>query len=201
MKKFTKVFISLFALILVLAACGNNNTEDVNTNNAGNDNGTNAANETAASEFEPEAINPEKDICEVCAMAVNDDQHATQIILKNDRSLKFDDIGCLYSWLDENGEEDVGAQYVRDFHTKEWVLMEDATYVFDEEIETPMAYGVISFKDEEEAATYMEEHDLGKMLKVEELQDHKWEMMDHDHGDHDHDDHGNHDEHNETNHE
>src|SRR5699024_8797919 len=106
MKKLTGLFIGLM-MIIILVACGNGNANEQARDNVNND----LTDETA--KYEPEAIDPNTDVCEVCAMAVADDQHATQIILENNRSLKFDDLGCLYNWLDENGEEDVGAQFVR----------------------------------------------------------------------------------------
>lgn len=159
------VILAVFALFL--AACGD-------------DNGTN---DTVALATE---IDPDTDVCEICAMAIADDQHATQIVLENDRVLKFDDLGCLYEWKEDNGEDEIGAEFVRDFLTEEWIQVEDATYVFDEDIDTPMAYGIISFKDATDAESYIEDHDAGELLEPADLEDHKWEMMDHDH-DHDHD--------------
>src|SRR5699024_10661173 len=117
---------------------------------------------------------PDIDVCEICAMAVADDQHATQIILKNERSLKFDDLGCLYEWIEENSEDEIGAKFVRDFNTEEWILLEEATYVFDENIETPMAYGIISFEEQTDAEQYVEDNGFGKLLTANELDDHKW---------------------------
>lgn len=173
---------------IVLAACGSN---DEATND---DTEEIESNEASALEYEPEDIDPDTDVCEICAMAIADDQHATQIILKNDRSLKFDDLGCMYEWIEENGEDDIGAKFVRDFHTEEWVLLEDATYIFDEAIDTPMAYGIISFKEQADAEDYIEENEHGDILTVDDLGDHKWEMMDHDH-DHDHSHHDHHHDH------
>lgn len=202
MKKFTGLLVGLIMMTMMLAACGNDDSTNKDAGNNGNnesttEEATNNENDENITEtrYQPEAIDPNNDVCEICAMAVADEEHATQIVLKNDRSLKFDDLGCLYKWLDENGEDDVGAKFVRDFHTEDWVLIEDATYVFDEAIETPMAYGIISFKDEADATAYIDEHEIGEILQADDLQDHKWQMMDHEHGDHDeHDEHDNHNE-------
>lgn len=187
-----KIGIFMFTLLLfsfALVACGNDEGETTEPNDEAQTEETEAT-ETAEAEYEPEAIDPDVDVCDVCAMAVADDEHATQIVLTNERSLKFDDIGCLYGWIEENGEDEIGAKYVRDFNTEDWVLIDDATFVFGEEIETPMAYGVISFEDEADAEKYIEEEGHGELLTAADLDDHKWEMMDHDHDDHDdHDDH------------
>jgi len=188
MKKYSLLFTVLLGLALVLAACGgdddavegNNESEDVESN------------ETTESEYEPEEINPDTDTCEVCGMAIADDEYATQIVLENDRVVKFDDLGDLYVWIEENGEDEIGSKFVRDFETEEWIQLEDATYVYDEEIETPMGFGVISFKDSDEAQNYIDENDHGELLSAEELNSHNWES---EHGGHDdHDDHDDHDE-------
>src|SRR5699024_3384368 len=191
MKKFN-IIIIFAALTILVAACGNDDAANETTDPNAED--TEVTEETVDLAYEPDASDPDTDVCEVCAMGVADDQYATQIILENDRSLKFDDLGCLYEWVEENDEDEVGAKFVRDFNTEEWILLEDATYVFDEEIETPMAYGVISFKEKTDAEQYIEDNGFGELLTANDLADHKWEMMghDHDHGDHDH---GDHDEH------
>ena len=191
MKKNSILFIMISIFALVLAACGGDDTpeEDVEKEDSV---------ETEELAYEPEDIDPEVDVCEVCAMAVPNNQHATQIVLENDKALKFDDLGCLYEWVEENGEDNIGAQFVRDFNTEEWIQIKDTTFVYDENIQTPMAYGVISFKDEADAEKYVEEEGLGEILNPEELEEHEWkmnkemmeknkEMMDMDEGDHNHD--------------
>lgn len=174
MKKYSFLLMIAFISMIVLAACGG---EDASTSD-------DSPKEEPASAYEPVDIDPDTDVCEVCAMAVADDQHATQIVLTNDRSLPFDDLGCLYEWKEENGTDDIGEAFVRDFHTEEWIPMKDATYVYGEDIDTPMAYGIISFKEENDAKEYIEEHGDGEILTSEDLDDHTWEMMNHDHHDH-----------------
>lgn len=179
MKKFSLIFAVLTVFTLILAAC----SEDDNTNateDAGSEN-------TETLEYEPEEIDPDTDVCEVCGMSIKDDEYATEIILENDKALKFDDLGDLYVWLDENEEEEVGAKFVRDFNTKDWVQLEDATFVYDEEISTPMGFGVISFKKTEDAEEYIDDNDFGDLLTAEDLDNHEWDA-DNDHEGHD--DHG-----------
>lgn len=170
-------------LTITLAACGQASPTggDETDASAGPPSNGKQNEEALEAAYLPEPINPDVDVCEICAMAVADDQHATQIILKNERALKFDDLGCLFAWIEENGEEEVGAKFVRDYNTKEWVLLEEAAYVFDEQIETPMSYGIISFKSVEDAQQFIDEHGYGQLLSAADLYQHKWEMMNHDH--------------------
>lgn len=174
MKK-TTVFITLIAAFtLILSACG------------------------GGTKYEPEAINEETDVCEVCGMMVPNNQHATQIVLTDGKSLKFDDLGCLHEWKEDNDNDKIGAEFVRDYNTEEWIELKDATFVYHEEFMTPMAYGVYSFKDKADAEALIEEEGKGELLDAEALSNHKWEMNKEmmDHGDHgDHDEHDNHDDH------
>ena len=78
-------------------------------------------------EVQPVDINEATDTCEVCNMAVVNNQHATQIILENGKSYVFDDVGCMYEWLGNNENEKIAAEFVRDYNDKEWILVDDAT--------------------------------------------------------------------------
>lgn len=185
MKVWRDLLILLVAIVFVLAACGSDDNGEAESTEDNDPTIKLVA-------YEPEAINPDTDVCDVCAMAVADDQFATQIVLKNERSLKFDDIGCMYRWINENGEDEIGAKFVRDYNTEEWIVVEEAFFVYDEQIVTPMAYGMISFKDAEDADAFMEENGYGKPLTAADLMVHEWKMMKHgDHG-HDHDEHDEH---------
>lgn len=196
MKNKLFLFTMLTVLVLALAACGGGGgATDENDNENSN---------AAATTYEPEDVK-ETDVCEVCAMAVPDNEHATQIILTNERSIKFDDIGCMHEWIEENGEDDIGTAFVRDYNSEQWFDFTEGTFVFDETIDTPMAYGIISFNDVDEAEKFIEDFGKGDMLTYADLANHEWvmhkEMMDHDHddGSHDHDAHG-HDEDDEDEH-
>ena len=102
MKKKLFSLIGCGRIILLLAACGND-------------------------EVNPVDINEATDTCEDCNMAVVNDQHATQIVLDNGKSCVFDDIGCMYEWLATNENKQIAAQFVRDYNDKEWILVDDAT--------------------------------------------------------------------------
>ena len=74
MKKKLFSFMVLTGFIMIFAACGKD-------------------------EVQPVAINEATDTCEICNMAVVDNQYATQIVLENGKSYVFDDVGCMYEWL------------------------------------------------------------------------------------------------------
>ncbi|QUL52089.1 nitrous oxide reductase accessory protein NosL [Paenibacillus tritici] len=126
--------------------------------------------------YEPVAINEEVDICVVCNMQVKDDAFATQLTTKDGKNYKFDDIGCMNEWKTTNGTDQIGMDYVRDYNDKSWVEFSKASYVYDETLRTPMAYGVVSFKDQAAAEAFVKEQGLGTVLSAEELASHEWKQ-------------------------
>lgn len=150
MKKASVFLFSMVVLMLVIAGC-------------------------SKKQFEPVPIMEGVDRCVVCNMLIADDQHATEIILKDGKPLKFDDIGDMFVWTKENGKDNVAVQYVRDYHTKEWIKIEEAAFVYDKSFKTPMAYGVFSFKDNKQAEMFIEENKSGKLMTLKDLETHHWE--------------------------
>lgn len=125
-------------------------------------------------EYKPAAIKEGVDKCEICQMLIKDDQYATQIILKDQKPLKFDDLGDLYVWLNKNGRDKVGAAFVRDYYSKEWILLDQAVYVYDKSVKTPMSFGVVSFAKETDADKFIQETGAGKKMTAKELDSHDW---------------------------
>lgn len=152
MKQKVLSFLLLVGVISILAACGDKE------------------------EVKPVAINEETDICTVCNMQVVDDQFATQIILENGKSLVFDDIGCMYQWVEENANQKIAAQFVRDYNDKNWVSKDDAIYVYNPSIITPMAYNVISFTDKADAEKFAADNEGSTLLTATELDKHNWDV-------------------------
>ncbi|WMT43110.1 nitrous oxide reductase accessory protein NosL [Paenibacillus sp. D2_2] len=147
--------------------------------------------------YEAQAINEDVDVCAVCNMQVKDGAYATQIITKDGRSIKFDDIGCMNKWKSENGTDQIGMDYVRDYNDKSWVEYEKAAYVYDPSIRTPMAYGIVSFKDKKTAEAFIKEQGVGTLLSADDLTKHTWQqsmdmmdMNDHEHIEEDNGAHG-----------
>lgn len=151
MKKKLFSFIALAGILMSITACGKD-------------------------EVKPVAINEATDTCEVCNMAVIDDQHATEIILKNGKSMIFDDIGCMYEWVHANENKEIDAQFVRDYNDKEWILGEDATYVHNPSVKTPMAYNIVSFKDKASAEEFAAGNEGSQLLSASDLVDYGWEQ-------------------------
>ncbi|WP_347861476.1 nitrous oxide reductase accessory protein NosL [Salimicrobium sp. PL1-032A] len=125
---------------------------------------------------DPHDINHDVDTCEICNMAINNKQASTQIVMQDGSALKFDDIGCMMQYKEENPEEvgDFHTEYVNGYDTQEWMDATEGTYVYDDDINTPMGNGVISFRSEEEAEAYVDSED-GELLEYDDLNDHDWD--------------------------
>lgn len=143
-----------------------------------------------AKEAEPAAINEDVDKCELCNMQVSDDGFATQLLTKEGKVYKFDDIGCMNAWKLENKDAEIVIEFVRDHETNEWISLDNAFFAYDPDFKTPMAYGLVSFKDEASARAFIEKEGKGKLLSAADLASHTWERnkggghgghMDHDH--------------------
>jgi copper chaperone NosL len=136
-------------------------------------------------EYAAVEINEDVDVCAICNMQVKDDPYATQIITKDGKSIKFDDIGCMNAWIEQHGKDNIGMDYVRDYNNKDWISYQKASYVYDASIRTPMAYGIVSFKDKQSAESFIKDQGVGKLMDADDLAKHDWkqsqEMMMHEH--------------------
>ena len=130
-------------------------------------------------EYNPKEISAETDVCEVCNMTIAHMDYAGQIVFKNNDHLVFDDLGCLMEYIIDNGEGDIGAAYIKDESTNEWINVKDAVYIYDANYWTPMNYGVLAFAKQENADAYMDENGQGKQLTYKELFTFEWGIHTH----------------------
>lgn len=103
-----------------------------------------------------------EDICERCKMIISEKDFAAQYQLSNGKTHKFDDIGCMIHYVDEH-DNNISSVYVIDFDSLQWIDGKDAYFVWTDNIKTPMGYGIIAFKDSQEAKESVEKQ-KGKPL-------------------------------------
>ena len=58
--------------------------------------------------------------------------------------------------------------------TLDWVEVYKAYYVYNPDVWTPMAFGIVSFESEENAKEFVQEQGAGEILNYEQLLEHKW---------------------------
>lgn len=92
-------------------------------------------------------IHWDRDMCDRCAMVLSDRKNSTQLRDPHtNRVRKFDDIGCMVLWFDEEGVEykDSVKIYTTDAKSGEWIDARSAFYTTQNI--TPMAFGFSSYE-------------------------------------------------------
>jgi copper chaperone NosL len=81
-------------------------------------------------------------------MSISEKRYAAEFIDDDGQVLKFDDIGCMTSFVQQKkNRAPIRATFVMDFDAREWLKAEDAFYVRSSEFDTPMGFGIVAFKD------------------------------------------------------
>ncbi len=146
---------SLWVSLLLLSACG-----------GGQDTGT-------------VEVRWDQDICERCRMMLSEPHFAAQIRYfpkgKRSKVLKFDDIGCAVTWLeDKSWKNDNRTEiWVADHRSGEWINAKTASYMTKSS--TPMGYGLGAQQEANEAGLNFEQAkihiaDIEKRFNVHGLQ-------------------------------
>lgn len=124
--------------------------------------------------YEPRAIVPETDVCIICNMSIVHEDYAGQIALNNGDYEIFDDLGCLMEYINQNGDKEIGAAFIKSENSKEWMNVFTGSYVYNKDFWTPMNYGVLAFDSEQAAKDYIASKGQGELLSYEDLLDFKW---------------------------
>jgi parallel beta-helix repeat protein len=116
----------------------------------------------------PVDIKLNKDSCDVCHMGIEEMESAAQLILKNGKPVLFDDIGCMTEYLQtENPEYE--AAFVHDYQSKEWISFDTSSFIQNQNIDSPMSYGIAAFKSKDDAAAFQREYGGDAYTKAELL--------------------------------
>ena len=92
-----------------------------------------------------------EDICERCKMIISEKDFAAQYQTSPGKTVKFDDLGCMFHYMHSEEKAQIEAVYVMDYDSKQWIDGKDAYYIWTENISTPMGQGVIALKDSKKA--------------------------------------------------
>jgi len=116
---------------------------------------------------EPPDIRYGEDVCDRCMMIINEAKYATAYVTPDGEVRRFDDIGGMSAHIDETPEE-IAVLWVHDYDTEEWLKAEEAFYVGNEDLATPMGFGIIAFAGRERAEEWASEQS-GTMLTYSDL--------------------------------
>ncbi len=100
---------------------------------------------------EPPPILYGQDACDQCRMIINEPAFASAYRLPDGTARRFDDIGCMIRFLQEQGEQPAHL-WVHDYDTEAWIDARTAYYVRTPRVVTPMAYGLLAVASQQRAA-------------------------------------------------
>lgn len=95
-----------------------------------------------------------QDVCDECAMLINDAKFAAATIDTKGNPHKFDDIGGMILFHMKHPESQVRAYFVHDYNTQAWLRGENAFYVKSNQIDAPMGEGVVAFEKKSAAEEF-----------------------------------------------
>jgi len=113
--------------------------------------------------------------CDQCGNRIADKRFAV-VIEKKNKTYYFDDLGCALKWrAGKCMPTQVTCDAVThtfDYYTGERIHVRAAYYVKDSDVRTPGGYGIVAFKDESSAKSFLKEHGGKKELfDYEQLQE------------------------------
>ncbi len=97
------------------------------------------------------------DQCDFCKMKISDSRYGGEVITKKGRIYKFDDIGCMISYTNEN-KLNVHSFFVTDFvNNNTLVNVEDAHFLTSDFFLSPMRGNIAAFGTKEQASKIQNE--------------------------------------------
>jgi copper chaperone NosL len=98
----------------------------------------------------PPEIRCGRDVCAECGMIINEARFAAAITVDDagtrERRL-FDDVGDMLDHEIAHPDLKIVARYVHLYQDEGWTAAESAQYLLSEAVTTPMASGIIAFRD------------------------------------------------------
>lgn len=141
---------------------------------------TTAEDKAVATPVDDRLKEPTKDEkCAFCNMKVYDKDNkmgafTAQAIDEKGKNLFFDDAGCMLNY--ERDHKVTLEKFVRDYDSKDWIKLEDATIVAGD-IKTPMNYGFAYFTQKTAAEKFIADNEGSKIVAVSDIDDKAHEKM------------------------
>ena len=108
----------------------------------------------------PGVIHYDVDACDRCRMTISDPSFAAQLVMRTGKVYRFDDPGCLLSFMasDHVRDADVHSAWLNDHaHPEALLPAGEAIFVVSDRIRAPMNGGVAAFRSRADAAALQSE--------------------------------------------
>lgn len=87
-------------------------------------------------------------------MIINEARYAASYVLTDGTVRLFDDVGGMLVHDVEN-QEDVHIYWAHDFNTEKWIKADEAFYVLNDGLASPMGWGLAAFVNRADAEQFM----------------------------------------------
>jgi len=99
----------------------------------------------------PEEISLGEHKCEFCKMGVVNQNYHSQVLTKKGRRFHFDSIECMFSYWNKNSDK-IENVWVKNYQSpKEWIEIQNAKFLKADNLPSPMAANLSSYKTQKDA--------------------------------------------------
>lgn len=106
----------------------------------------------AGCEREPRPVEPPRitygqAVCDRCGMIISEERHAAGLMLEDEEGRAyrvFDDVAAVVLFDRDHPDLRVLARWVKDYATRGWLNADSASYVTGQDVQTPMAFGIVA---------------------------------------------------------
>ena len=117
---------------------------------------------------EPPEILYGQDVCDQCNMIISEEKFASAYWTADGEARRFDDLGEMLAYINGNPEERAST-WVHDLNTAAWLRAEDAWYVMNAGLTTPMGTGMVALSDEAAARALAFDQADARVMNYTEL--------------------------------
>lgn len=120
----------------------------------------------------PEPIRYGKEECSDCKMIISDQRFGAEIVTRKGKVLKFDDVGCMSSFMKRGGvpQDEIKLRVVSDFNRpNKFIPFEQAIFLESDRLKSPMNSNRAAFATEEELQKTHKEIGGGRYGRWSEL--------------------------------
>lgn len=91
-----------------------------------------------------------QDVCDRCNMIITEERFAAAYWTTGGEAYRFDDIGGMFAYYQETAAS-VASFWVHDYLSGDWLRADDAFFVMDPGMTTPMGFGLAACATEDQA--------------------------------------------------
>lgn len=110
---------------------------------------------------DPKPINFGHEDCDYCKMTISDNRFGAEIVTKQGRIYKFDDLHCAKGFIDDSvvPSENIYSVWLVDFTgVGKLINAENSFLIHNEELKSPMGANIAAFENEKDLKDYQSEY-------------------------------------------